>query len=342
MKLLVTGGAGFIGANFIRYYLEQHPDSYVLNLDKLTYAGNLDNLAAVQSSPQYTFCRGDICDADLVTRLLAEGIDTIVHFAAETHVDRSIADAREFVRTNVQGTYTLLEAARRRRIARFLYVSTDEVYGSLAPGEFAGEEQSLRPRNPYAASKAAADLLVQSYWSTYGFPALIARPANNYGPYQFPEKLIPLMITHALEDRKLPVYGDGRNEHDWIHVEDCCRALAQVLESGRPGAVYNIGSGQVITNLEIIKKLLRVMGRPEALIEFVLDRPGHDRRYALDTSKISQELGWRPLVPLDDGLIRTAEWYTQHSAWLEKARSGEYQTFYEKFYVHRRDSLARL
>jgi dTDP-glucose 4,6-dehydratase len=342
MKLLVTGGAGFIGANFIRHYLEQHPADYVLNLDKLTYAGNLDNLAAVQSSPRYTFCRGDVCDAELVSRLLGEGVSAVVHFAAETHVDRSIADAREFIRTNVQGTHTLLEAARRRRIARFLYVSTDEVYGSLAPGEFATEQYPLRPRNPYAASKAAADLLVQSYWSTYGFPALIARPANNYGPYQFPEKLIPLMITHGLEDRKLPVYGDGLNEHDWVHVEDCCRALAQLLESGRLGEVYNIGSGQVTTNLEIIRKLLRALGRSEALIEFVQDRPGHDRRYALDTSKINQELNWRPLVPLEEGLARTVAWYSQHAAWADKARSGEYQTFYEKFYVHRRDSLARL
>ena len=342
MQLLVTGGAGFIGSNFIRYFFEKHPDAHVLNLDKLTYAGNLDNLAAVQSLPQYAFCRGDVGDADLVAKLLGEGIDAVVHFAAETHVDRSIADAREFIRTNVQGTHTLLEAARRRRIARFLHVSTDEVYGSMAPGEFAGEEQPLRPRNPYAASKAAADLLVQSYWSTHKFPAVIIRPANNYGPLQFPEKLIPLMITHALEGRKLPVYGDGLNEHDWLLVEDCCAALHRVLEAGTPGEVYNLGSGQPLTNLEIIKKLLCLLDRSEDRIEFVQDRPGHDRRYGLDTRKISRELGWRPVVPLDDGLARTVEWYTQHSAWVEKARSGAYQTFYEKFYVHRREALARL
>jgi len=342
MRLLVTGGAGFIGSNFVCHFLDKHPAGSVLNLDKLTYAGNLDNLAAVQSRPNYKFCRGDICDAGLVEQLLGEQIDAVVHFAAETHVDRSIADAREFIRTNIQGTHTLLEAARRKRIARFLHISTDEVYGSLAPGEFAHEENPLRPRSPYAASKAAADLLVRSYWSTYGFPAIVTRSSNNYGPFQFPEKLLPLMITHALEGRKLPVYGDGLNERDWLQVEDFCGALDRVLQAGTPGEVYNIGAGQPITNLEIIKKLLLILRGSEDLMTFVPDRPGHDRRYALDTTKISRELGWRPAVPLEEGLARTVTWYAQHPEWVQKARSGEYQTFYEKFYVNRRDSLARL
>ena len=342
MRLLVTGGAGFIGSNFVRFFLDKYPESSVLNLDKLTYAGNLDNLAAVQSRPNCKFCRGDICDAGLIEQLLGEQIDAVVHFAAETHVDRSIADAREFIRTNIQGTHTLIEAARRKRVARFLHISTDEVYGSMAPGEFAHEENALRPRSPYAASKAASDLLVRSYWSTYGFPAIVARSCNDYGPFQFPEKLIPLMITHALEGRQLPIYGDGLNERDWLQVEDCCGALDRVLQAGTPGEVYNIGAGHSITNLEIIKKLLQILTRSEDLITFVQDRPGHDRRYALDITKISRELGWRPKVPLEEGLARTVTWYTQHPEWVEKTRSGEYRTFYEKFYVNRRDSLSRL
>ena len=342
MQLLVTGGAGFIGSNFIRHFLEKHPDAHVLNLDKLTYAGNLDNLAAVQSLPHYTFCRGDVCDADLVAKLLGEGIDAVVHFAAETHVDRSIADARAFIETNVQGTYTLLDVARRLKIPRFVHVSTDEVYGSMAPGESATEQTTLAPSSPYAASKAAADLLVRSFWKTFHFPAIITRASNNYGSHQFPEKLIPLMITNTLEGKKLPVYGDGLNERDWIFVEDHCRAIDRILHDGRPGEIYNVGYGEPTPNLEIVRRVLHILGRPEDLIEFVADRPGHDRRYALDTRKITSELGWKPEVDLQTGLARTVEWYQNHPDWIQKAKSGEYRDYYERFYVNRGKSLAQI
>jgi dTDP-glucose 4,6-dehydratase len=342
LKLLVTGGAGFIGSNFIRYVLRTHPGYSVLNLDKLTYAGNLENLADVEANPRYKFFRGDICDAETVETLLREPVDGVVHFAAESHVDRSIADARDFIRTNVQGTYTLLDAARRARVPCFVHVSTDEVYGSLAPDQSADEKWPLAPNSPYAASKAAADLLVRSFFQTYRFPAIITRASNNYGPHQFPEKLIPLMITNALEGKKLPVYGDGLNERDWVFVEDHCRAIDQVLHSGRPGEIYNIGSGRPITNLEVVRGLLRILGKSEDLIEFVADRPGHDRRYALDTSKIESELGWRPEVGLQAGLARTVEWYRANAEWIRKAKSGEYRAYYDKFYVNRSASLAQI
>jgi len=342
VKILVTGGAGFIGSNFVRYFLRAHPESAVLNLDKLTYAGNLDNLAEVESQANYQFVRGDIGDTSLVESLLDQQVAAIIHFAAESHVDRSIADARDFVRTNVLGTYSLLEAARRKRIPRFVHVSTDEVYGSVGPGELADERAPLRPNSPYAASKAAADLLVRSFWQTYQFPAIITRSSNNYGPNQFPEKLIPLMITNALEGKKLPLYGDGLNERDWIFVEDHCRALDRILEAGQPGETYNIGFGRPVTNLEIVRRLLRIMGRPEDLVEFVEDRPGHDRRYALDTNKIHGELGWEPAMGLEEGLVRTVEWYRTHPGWVEKTKSGEYRAYYEKFYEKRRASLASL
>jgi len=342
LKLLVTGGAGFIGSNFIRYYLGAYPQGSVINLDKLTYSGNLENLADVQSLPNYQFVRGDICDAELVTEVLNQGVEGIVHFAAESHVDRSIASAEEFIRTNVQGTYTLIEAARRKQIPQFLHVSTDEVYGSLEPGGSAGEHALLRPNSPYAASKAASDLLVRSYWKTYGFPAIITRSSNNYGPYQFPEKLIPLMITNALEGKKLPVYGDGLNERDWIFVEDHCQALHRVLTSGRPGEVYNIGNGVQLTNLEVVRRLLRILGKSEDQIEFVADRPGHDRRYALNITKIRQELDWRPSVRLQEGLERTVHWYLTHPEWIKKTKGGEYRSYYEKFYENRRATLAQL
>jgi len=342
LKLLVTGGAGFIGSNFVRHFLTAHPDSSIVNLDKLTYAGNLDNLSEVESLASYRFVRGDVGDADLVDGLLSEGVDAIVHFAAESHVDRSIADARDFIQTNVQGSFVLLDAARRRRVPRFIQVSTDEVYGSLGPGEKATEQTSLAPNSPYAASKAAADLVVRSFWQTYRYPAIITRCSNNYGPYQFPEKLMPLMIANALEDRKLPVYGDGMNERDWIFVDDHCRALDCVLASGRPGEVYNIGGGEPVPNLGIVRRLLRRVGKSEDLIEFVIDRPGHDRRYALDTGKIARELGWSPSVSLDEGLRRTIEWYRGHPDWVRHTRSGEYRTYYEKYYQNRRASLAEL
>lgn len=342
MKILVTGGAGFIGSNFVRHLLKAHPGYKIVNLDKLTYAGNLDNLAEVQSHPNYQFVRGDICDSDCLTGILNQGIDAVIHFAAESHVDRSIADAREFLRTNVQGTYTLLEACRRAKASRFLHVSTDEVYGSQEPDEAADEESLLKPNSPYAASKASSDLVVRACWKTYGFPAVITRSSNNYGPNQFPEKLIPLMITNALEGRKLPVYGDGLNERDWIFVEDHCRALDEVLHRGREGEVYNIGFGQPISNLSVVRKLLRILGRPGDLIEFVPDRPGHDRRYALRIDKIAHELQWSPEVGLDEGLQRTVEWYSAHSEWVRKAKSGEYRTYYERFYERRSSTLAEL
>lgn len=342
MRIVVTGGAGFIGSNFIRHFLKEHPGGSVVNLDKLTYAGNLSNLTGLESAANYQFVRGDVADAEAVENTLDSGIDAIVHFAAETHVDRSIADARDFVRTNVQGTFTLLEAARRKRISRFVHVSTDEVYGSLAPGEVAHEMTPLEPNSPYAASKAASDLLARSCWQTYRFPVIVTRCSNNYGPHQFPEKLIPLMVTNALEGKKLPVYGDGLNERDWIFVADHCRALDRVLESGRPGEIYNIASGLTISNLDMVKRLLRCLGKAEDLIEFVEDRPGHDRRYALDTAKISRELGWSPAVELDQGLRQTVDWYRAHKEWVEKTKSGEYLNYYEKQYLNRRETLAHL
>jgi dTDP-glucose 4,6-dehydratase len=343
LRLLITGGAGFIGSNFIRYFLAAHPQSSVVNLDKLTYAGNLENLSELDSASNYRFVRGDVANPDLVDQVLVEqSPDAIIHFAAETHVDRSIADGREFVRTNVLGTYSLLEAARRRKVPRFLHVGTDEVYGSLAPCQFAREDSVLEPNSPYAASKASADLLARSFWQTYRFPVITTRCSNNYGPYQFPEKLIPLMTANTLEGKKLPVYGDGLNERDWIFVEDHCRALDRVLESGRPGEVYNIGFGQPVTNLEIVRGLLRLLHQSEDAIEFVKDRPGHDRRYALDTEKIRRQLGWVPTVALEDGLKLTVEWYREHSAWMERVRGGEYNTYYERVYARRADFLAGL
>jgi dTDP-glucose 4,6-dehydratase len=342
LKILVTGGAGFIGSNFIRYFLGAHPDVEIINLDKLTYAGNPDNLAEAASHRNYEFVLGDVCDTKLVEDLMRRGPDVVVHFAAESHVDRSIMDALEFVRTNVQGTHTLVEAARRCRIERFVHISTDEVYGSLLTGESAGEKSPLRPSSPYAASKAAADVIVLSYWKTYGFPAIITRCSNNYGPNQFPEKLIALMICNALEGKLLPVYGDGLNERDWIYVEDHCRALDAVLYRGRPGEVYNIASGNIVTNLEIVRHLLRIMDRPETLIEFVADRPGHDRRYCLDTQKITSGLGWRPSIGLAEGLRRTVKWYIQNPDWIRKARSGEYMKYYDKFYREREQTLSDL
>jgi dTDP-glucose 4,6-dehydratase len=342
MKLLVTGGAGFIGANFIRYFLSAHPGSEIMNFDKLTYAGNLQNLTEIDSQPNYKFVRGDICDAGAVEQLFEEPFDAVAHFAAESHVDRSIAAAREFVRTNVEGTLVMIEAARKHKTPRFLHVSTDEVYGSMAPQESATEQSQLAPNSPYAASKAASDLLVRSYVQTHKFPALITRCTNNYGPYQFPEKLIPLMISNALDGKKLPVYGDGLNERDWIFVDDHCRALDAVLEKGRIGEIYNIGSGRPVPNIGIVRSLLKLLNAPDGLIEFVQDRPGHDRRYALDDSKIRSELGWESQIDLDAGLKHTVDWYRTHSDWVQEAKSGEYQAYYEKFYTKRRATLAQL
>lgn len=342
MRVLVTGGAGFIGSNFIRFFLAKYSDDAIVNLDKLTYAGNLDNVAEFEGDPRYEFVRADVADPQALEAVFEREVDAVVHFAAETHVDRSIADASHFVRTNVQGTYALLEAARRKRIPRFLHVSTDEVYGSMAPGQMADEETRLQPNSPYAASKAASDLLVRSYWRTYHFPVIVTRCSNNYGPYQFPEKLIPLMITNALEAKALPIYGDGLNERDWIFVEDHCAALDRLLRAGRPGEIYNIGSGQPITNLEIVKNLLRILHKSDSQMEFVVDRPGHDRRYALDTRKILSEVHWKTTIGLQEGLLRTAEWYRANPEWVRKTKSGEYLAYYERFYSNRRASLANL
>ncbi|MGB9804824.1 dTDP-glucose 4,6-dehydratase [Desulfofundulus sp.] len=346
MKLLVTGGAGFIGSNFIRYILRTRPGVSVINLDKLTYAGNLENLAGVENHPRYSFTRGDICDRRLVSEIFSRGVDAVVNFAAESHVDRSIMDASPFVETNVRGTQVLLDVAmecwRERlpvqgpgpagRFPVFVQVSTDEVYGSLGPEGRFTEESPLKPSSPYSASKAAADLLALAYHRTHGLPVIVTRCSNNYGPYQFPEKLIPLMITNALEDQPLPVYGDGLNVRDWLHVEDHCRALELVLFRGRPGEVYNIGGHGERTNLEVVRAILKLLGRPESLIRYVNDRPGHDRRYAIDPSKITRELGWRPRHTFEEGLAATVEWYRQNRPWWERVKSGEYKDYYTKMY----------
>jgi len=340
MKLLVTGGAGFIGSNFVRYVLRERPDWEVVNLDKLTYAGNLENLRDVGDHPRYRFVRGDIADRELVDRLFSEeGFDAVANFAAESHVDRSILDPAPFLRTNVQGTQVLLEAARKYKLGRFLQVSTDEVYGSLGEtGRFA-EESLLLPNSPYAASKAAADLLCRAYHRTYGLPVVITRSSNNYGPYQFPEKLIPLMTLNALEGKPLPVYGKGENVRDWLYVEDNCRAIALVLQRGEDGEVYNIGGGQELRNIEVVERicelLARRIGRDEgelkALITFVEDRPGHDFRSALTCDKV-RRLGWSPEVSFEVGLERTVDWYLENREWVGRVRSGEYKEYYERVY----------
>ncbi|HIE12466.1 MAG TPA: dTDP-glucose 4,6-dehydratase [Desulfotomaculum sp.] len=333
MQLLVTGGAGFIGSNFIRHVLQTHPDWQVINLDKLTYAGNLENLQDVADHPRYRFVKGDIADRVLVERLLTEGVDVIVNFAAESHVDRSIADAAPFVETNVNGTRLLLDAARHHRIAKFIQVSTDEVYGSLGPADPPFTESSpLAPNSPYAASKAAADLLCRAYRVTYGLPVVITRCSNNFGPYQFPEKLIPLTVTNALEHKPIPVYGDGMNIRDWIYVEDHCRALELVIAKGRAGEIYNIGGGREIANLELVRAILDLLGKPESLIEFVPDRPGHDRRYAMDVSKIRRDLGWEKSLSFEEALGQTVDWYVRHHCWWQRVKSGEYKEYYERWY----------
>ncbi|MCL0103004.1 dTDP-glucose 4,6-dehydratase [Dehalococcoidia bacterium] len=324
MKILVTGGAGFIGSNFVCYILREHPDWEVTNLDKLTYAGNLENLGDVEGNPGYHFVKGDITDRELVDKLLGQGFNVVVNFAAESHVDRSILDSSPFIRTNVQGTQVLLEGARQHKVKLFPQVSTDEVYGSLgAPGKFT-EESPLLPNSPYAASKAAADCLCRAYYHTYGLPVVITRCSNNYGPFQFPEKLIPLVITNALEGKEIPVYGDGLNVRDWIHVEDHCRALDVIIQQGKPGEIYNIGGNCEETNLELVHCILAIMAKPHSLITFVADRPGHDRRYALETSKIERELGWSPAILFGEGLRGTVQWYIQNQSWWQRIKSGEY------------------
>ena len=332
MNLLVTGGAGFIGANYVRMLLERGGDR-VVNLDLLTYAGNLENLAGCEDRPDYRFVRGDVRDRALLDRLLAEErIEAVVHFAAESHVDRSIDDPREFLDSNILGTQTLLESARRAGVARFLQVSTDEVYGSLGPTGLFTEESPLAPNSPYAASKAAADLVCRAYHHTYGFPVLVTRCSNNYGPYQFPEKLIPLMIANALEGRPLPVYGDGRNVRDWLYVRDHCEAVDAVLRRGRPGEVYNVGGNNEMQNIQIVRLLLELLGLDESRITFVKDRPGHDRRYAIDATRIRDELGWAPRHRFREGIRATVDWYLANRAWWEKVRSGAYREYYDRLY----------
>jgi dTDP-glucose 4,6-dehydratase len=338
MKILVTGGCGFIGSNFIRYFLKSHPNYILINLDKLTYAGNLENLSDLSHSPHYHFIRGDIAEASRVEELINKGVDAIINFAAESHVDRSIEDPNAFIKTNVFGTFVLLEAVRKvfpAQKIRFIHISTDEVYGSLGETGTFTEEMPLAPNSPYSASKASADMLVRAYHQTYGLPTLITRCSNNFGPYQFPEKLIPLLISNAMEDKELPIYGDGMHVRDWIYVEDHCRALEAVLHHGREGEIYNIGGRSELPNLYVAKAILDKLGKPHSLIRFVTDRPGHDRRYAIDFSKIERELGWKPSVPFEEGISRTVEWYRTHGEWWKKIKTGEYLDYYKRMYGDR-------
>ena len=338
MKIFVTGGAGFIGSNFIRHILGIEKNLAVVNYDKLTYAGNLANLESVADNPNYEFVKGDICDAAAVEAAM-RGCDAVIHFAAESHVDRSIYEPAPSIQTNVTGTFVLLEVARKILVSRFVHVSTDEVYGDIPAGSFADETFPLQPSSPYSASKAASDLLVRSYVRTYKFPAVITRSSNNYGPYQFPEKFVPLMISNAFSSKALPVYGDGRQQRDWLHVEDNCRGILTVLEKGEIGEVYNIGGLGLEANLTMARRILDLTGKPESLLTYVRDRPGHDRRYALDSKKIQTELGWKPLISLEDGLRQTIDWYKNEEQWLEGVRGGEYLSYYEKYYVNRESSL---
>lgn len=332
-RLLVTGGAGFIGSNFVQMVLAEHPDCLVVNLDKLTYAGNLENLAEFIRHENHIFIHGDICDAPLVARLIDEHrIDAIVNFAAESHVDRSITGPKIFIDTNVNGTLTLLEAARDKKIERFVQVSTDEVYGSLGSEGMFTERTPLSPNSPYSASKASADHLVHAFGHTWGLAYNITRCSNNYGPYQFPEKLIPLMINNAVHDKELPVYGDGLYVRDWLYVYDHCTAIWHVLENAPPGEIYNIGGCNEKPNLEVIQLILNHLGKPETLIRHVKDRPGHDRRYAIDASKIIRELGWKPSVTFEEGIARTIDWYLANPAWLANVVSGDYQKYYDTMY----------
>ena len=334
MRLFITGGAGFIGSNFIRQILTDHPDYRVVNFDKLTYAGNLDNLRDLETRSNYSFVRGDICDRNTIDEALDQA-DVVVNFAAESHVDRSIEHAADFIHTNVLGTQTLLDAARAAGVSRFVQISTDEVMGSCHEGGYFTEGSALEPNSPYAASKAAAEHLVRAAHVTFGLDVVTTRASNNYGPYQFPEKLIPLMITNALEDKPLPVYGDGQNVRDWLYVEDCCRAIDAVMHCGRSGDVYNIGSRAEKTNLEVVHTLLDLLGKPRSLVKFVTDRLGHDRRYATDPAKLENELGWSPLETFESGIEKTLSFYRENTEWVANTRSGAYLEYYERMYSER-------
>ena len=339
MNIIVTGGAGFIGSNFIFYMLRHHPEDRVICLDKLTYAGNLSTLRPVMDNPKFRFVKLDICDREGVYRLFEEEKpDIVVNFAAESHVDRSIENPEVFLKTNILGTQVLMDACRKYGIKRYHQVSTDEVYGDLPldrPDMFFTEETPIHTSSPYSASKASADLLVQAYHRTYGLPVTISRCSNNYGPYHFPEKLIPLMIANALADKPLPVYGEGLNVRDWLYVEDHCRAIDMIIHNGRVGEVYNIGGHNEKTNIYIVKKILELLGKPESLITYVTDRKGHDLRYAIDPTKIHNELGWLPETMFDDGIVKTVQWYLDNKPWWENIISGDYQDYYEKMYGNR-------
>jgi dTDP-glucose 4,6-dehydratase len=333
MKFLVTGCAGFIGSAFVRLLLGGQRASSVVNLDKLTYAGNLENLASVAGDPRYRFVHGDICDSALVGALVEETKpDVLVNFAAESHVDRSILSPLPVFETNLRGTLTLLEAARLHKVPRFLHVSTDEVYGSIDEPREADENYPLKASSPYSASKAGSDLLALSYFVTYKLPVTVTRASNNYGPYHFPEKLIPLMISNAIEGKPLPIYGDGMQIRDWLYVDDHCRAILAAMERGRPGEIYNIGGSRALPNVEVVRKILAALGKPESLMQTVKDRPGHDRRYALSSEKLHRETGWKAEVPFEEGLRTTIDWYKSHPDWVARVKSGEYQHFYERNY----------
>ena len=333
MKLIVTGGAGFIGSAFVRMLVSTGRHR-VVNLDKLTYAGNLDNLEPIAGSSNYRFVRGDIVDAELIDTIIEdESPDAIVHFAAESHVDRSILSPSASFETNLRGTFTLLEAVRKRKVPRYVHVSTDEVYGSLEEPYEADENYPLKPSSPYSASKAGSDLLALSYFTTFKAPVLVTRASNNYGPYQFPEKLIPLMISNALEDKNLPIYGDGMQVRDWLYVDDHCRAILAVLEKGRVGEVYNVGGSRALPNREVVQMILKATGKPESLMTTVTDRPGHDRRYALTSEKLEKETGWTAQVPFEEGLQSTVDWYRRNRDWVARVKSGEYQDFYKLNYT---------
>jgi len=335
MSIFVTGGAGFIGSEFIRSWVVQNPGEPVINFDALTYAGNLENLKAVDHEPNYCLIKGDICDESALLGAIPDGCDAVVHFAAESHVDRSILSAKEFVRTNVLGTQLLLDVARHKRVGRFLHISTDEVGGSMAPNQWFSEDMPLNPSSPYAASKTAAEHLVRASVHTFGMDAIVTRTSNNYGPYQFPEKLLPLAIANAMQGLPVPVYGDGLQVRDWIHVSDNCRALALVLTKGKAGETYHIGGGNALPNIDVLRLLLKLVGQPETLLTHVTDRLGHDRRYAVDCSKISRELGWAPRVSFAAGLTSTVAWYREHQGWVGRARSGEYKDYYRRLYGDR-------
>ncbi|PQQ43426.1 dTDP-glucose 4,6-dehydratase [Bacillus thuringiensis] len=336
MKVLLTGGAGFIGSNFVRYMVKKYPEYNIVNLDSLTYAGNLENLKDIEELSNYKFVKGDIADRQFINQLFKEEkFDYVLNFAAESHVDRSITNPDIFIQTNIQGTQVLLDAAKNAEVKKYLQVSTDEVYGTLGETGYFTEETPLASNSPYSSSKAGADLLVRAYHETFGLPVNITRCSNNYGPFHFPEKLIPLMIINALNDKQLPVYGDGLNVRDWLHVEDHCQAIDLVLHKGENGEVYNVGGNNERTNIEIVKTILKALDKPESLIKYVTDRPGHDRRYAIDATKLREELGWSPKYNFDTGIEQTIKWYLENQDWWKNIISGEYQEYFKNQYANR-------